>query len=127
MTEEDRHVARWKLVKDLSDMVFRVVQMWVVMALVWFVFLSTRHWFAFVVMTALTVAHLAYTICAPRAFIGEYVKSVGAKDWNWFLTLLMFALAGLPWYAMAFGGDAIIGALNDAAHGLSVAQQTPHN
>lgn len=68
-------IARYKLAKDLADIVFRIVQMFLVLALVAYFATATKHWLPLTVQMILAPALLAYIFFAPTHAMMEFDKA----------------------------------------------------
>jgi hypothetical protein len=67
-----RRRADYKLIKELTDVVFRIVQMWAVIAIVWFLHLTLGHWAAALVAIMLIFGLIFYSLTAPHIAVLDW-------------------------------------------------------
>jgi len=107
--------ANYKLLKELCDFFFRVVQMWVVLAAIWFIHVALDSALAFVVAGFLVCVLFGYSLFSPQAIIMEWRETKGHRTYGrggYFVQMLCFviALSPLTWI------EPIIAGINSASH-----------
>lgn len=106
--------ANYKLLKELCDFFFRVVQMWVVLAAIWFVHVTLDSALTFVVSGFLVCVLAGYSLFAPQAIIMEWRETKGHRTYGhggYIVQAICFviALSPLMWI------DPIIAGINSAS------------
>jgi len=131
MTDEEKEtrkmrVANRKFIRDSADYAFRVVQMWIVLALVLYMQRQTGSNFAAFVMFALTIALFLYCMYSPVNMLEEWEIARGKEGHG--LVYVAVLLGGVAFFVPLLASDVIIDEMNRVAHGTasSPAAQTPH-
>lgn len=121
-----KRVARRKFTRDMADFFFRVVQMWIVLALVWYFYRQSGSTFALVTSLVLTLALLSYTYVTPVYLLEQWeVERGGEAHALAYVGVLVAALlTGTP---LLFS-DMVIEQINSITHPsvTSPAAHAPH-
>jgi len=121
----ERRIADRKMIRDFADFVFRVVQMWIVLALVVFMQRQTGSAFATAVMLVLSGALFLYCMFTPIFLVEEWEVSRGKELHGivWLGVLLALVALMLP---LMFS-DPILEEMNRLAHGSAATSGAGHH
>lgn len=124
MDEFDVRLSRAKLFKDLCDAAFRVIQMYLVWALVWFFYERTGHWFAFSVAFFLVGVMFAYSASATQMAWLEFDNATKDRYPRWkFVAYILI----IVWLACVFSAlqnaDPVVAVINDLTHPQHLSSQ----
>lgn len=124
--EQKERIANRKLVKELADFFYRVVQMWIVLALVVYFQRQSGSWLATTAMMVLTSSLLLYCYVSPINMVEEWEVSRGKEPPGLMLVGVLFVtlLVGMP---LLFS-DPIIDEINRITHASASSPATlqPH-
>ena len=119
-------IADRKFIKDGADFLFRVVQMWIVLALVLYIQRATGSGMATLVMLALSAALLLYSYVTPVYLLEEWETARGRTGHAlvYLAVLLSTVLVSFP---LLFS-DPIINEINRITHPAEASKviQGPH-
>lgn len=119
-------IATRKLVKEAADFLFRVVQMWIVLALVVFFQRQSGSGLATAVMFALTAALLIYCYVTPINLLEEWEVAQG-REGHALMYVGVLAVTVLVGFPLLFS-DPILNEMNRITHSVanSPVAHAPH-
>ena len=121
--DHQKALAKAKLGKDIADAAFRLVQLYFVMALVFYFWRETGHWIGAVANMFVGAIMVLHLFNAPSAALLEFEKSYdGVPVWAVVVMWGTFILFAAMTLLLLIHSDGIVIRINDLMHPASLTQ-----
>jgi hypothetical protein len=122
-------LAKAKLGKEIADAAFRLVQLFLMLVLVYYLWDASGHWLGLVGMVVVGGILWIHMLNAPAAALYEFEKAYGdaLPKWTKWTMWGSYVVVGYAVFALLVMSDPIIEKINELTHAATISSQVRSN